>query len=339
MNENVGKLLIKQIFLFTVLILIVLITGVLYYHLFEGLPLVDAFFFTAITISTVGYEMPETLSTTGRIFTSILIFMGISVVLYGISSVTAIIVEGKLSDYMKERRNRKMIEKMQNHIIVVGAGKTGQYVIAELIREKESFLIIDKSEENVKRLLEMYSIEVPYIVGDAAEEDILLNAGISKAKALITTLPEDSVNVFVVLSARTLNPSLTIISKVTDVSSIRKLIYAGATTVVAAAEIAGTRMARLTTRPESVNFVDLFAFGNEQYRIEEIKIVKNSVLVNKKISDLDIGKKFKVMVLAVNREGDTIFGPSGDLELRENDALMIMGRKENIDEFKKFSDI
>ncbi|ABR31478.1 potassium channel protein [Thermosipho melanesiensis] len=336
MNENIGKLLIKQIILFSILIIAIVSTGVLYYHYVEGLSFVDAFFFTAITISTVGYSMPETLSNTGRIFTSILIFMGISVVLYGVSSVTAIVVEGKLSDYMKERRNRKMIERLENHIIVVGAGKTGQYVIAELIREKEKFLIIDNKEENIKKLLEMYNIEVPYVIGDAAEEDILLNSGIMKARALITTLPEDSVNVFVVLSARTLNPNLTIISKVTDVSSIRKLIYAGATTVVAAAEIAGTRMARLITRPESVNFVDLFAFGNEQYRIEEVKVNKNSGIVDKKISDLDVGKKFNVLILAINRFGDIIFGPSGNVEINNNDVLMIMGKKDNIDKFKEF---
>ncbi|MDK2900653.1 MAG: voltage-gated potassium channel [Thermosipho sp. (in: thermotogales)] len=111
-RENIEKTLLKQIAFFSILILIVLLLGVLYYHFVEGLPFVDAFFFTAITISTVGYTMPENLSEAGRLFTSFLIFLGISVVLYGVSTVTAIIVEGKLSNYMKERRNRKMISKL-----------------------------------------------------------------------------------------------------------------------------------------------------------------------------------------------------------------------------------
>ncbi|WP_126992524.1 potassium channel family protein [Thermosipho globiformans] len=336
-RENIEKTLLKQIAFFSILIVIVLLLGVLYYHYFEGLPFVDAFFFTAITISTVGYTMPENLSETGRLFTSFLIFLGVSVVLYGVSTVTAIIVEGKLSNYMKERRNRKMISKLKDHIIVVGAGKTGQYVIGELIREKENFVIIDLNEENINKVVEGYNISIPYIVGDAAEEDILLEAGVTKAKALITTLPEDHVNVFVVLSARTLNPTMTIISKVTDVASIRKLIYAGATTVVAAAEIAGTRMARLTTRPDSVNFLDLFAFGNESYRIEEVKIPSKSSIIGKKLSELQLSKKFKIMVVAALRKGENIFGPDGDFEILEDDSLMIMGKKEDIEKFKEFA--
>lgn len=336
-RENIEKTLLKQIAFFSILIVIVLLLGVLYYHFFEGLPFVDAFFFTAITISTVGYTMPENLSEAGRLFTSFLIFLGISVVLYGVSTVTAIIVEGKLSNYMKERRNRKMISKLKDHIIVVGAGKTGQYVIGELIREKENFVIIDLNEENINKVVEGYNISIPYIVGDAAEEDILLEAGVTKAKALITTLPEDHVNVFVVLSARTLNPTMTIISKVSDVASIRKLIYAGATTVVAAAEIAGTRMARLTTRPDSVNFLDLFAFGNESYRIEEVKIPPKSSIISKKLSELQLSKKFRIMVVAALRKGENIFGPDGDFEILEDDSLMILGRKEDIEKFKEFA--
>lgn len=338
-NNNLGAELIKQVLIFTILILIVLGMGVLYYHIFEGLPFVDSFFFTAITISTVGYSIPENLSTGGKIFTSVLIFLGVSVVLYGVSSITAIIVEGKLINYIKGRRNKKMIEKMKNHVIVVGAGKTGQYVVSELVRENEKFVVIDINEENMKRLIENYKIDIPYVVGDAAEEEILLEAGVKRAKSLITTLPEDHLNVFVVLSARTLNSKLTIISKVTDVLSIKKLIYAGASTVVAAAEIAGTRMAKLVTHPESINFLDFFVFGSESYRIEEIKVGKDSILINKNLSELQLLRKFHIMVVAVNRSGEVIFGPNGEFEILENDILMIMGKKDDISKFKDFSKI
>ncbi|QTA37518.1 potassium channel protein [Thermosipho ferrireducens] len=334
-KEEVGHIIIRHITIILIIVSIILLSGTFYYYYFEGLTFLEAFFFTAITISTVGYEMPQNLSQFGRIFTSFLIFGGISVVLYGVSSITAIVVEGQLRDYMARRKMKKMLEKLTDHIIVVGAGKTGQYVISELLKEREKFVVIDTNEELLKRLTEIYKVEIPYVIGDATEEDILISAGIERAKALITTLPEDSVNVFVVLSARTLNATMTIVSKVSDVSSIRKLIYAGATTVVAAAEIAGTRMARLTTRPETVNFLDIVAFGNESYRIEEVLIPSNSPYVNKTLAELELARKYNVMVVAIQRSEDILFAPTGKTTIHPDDKLMVLGKKENVESFRE----
>ncbi|WP_234946707.1 potassium channel family protein [Thermosipho atlanticus] len=333
-----GKVIVKQIVILTVLVILILVLGISYYHFFEGLSIVDAFFFTTITISTVGYNLPDNLSTIGKIVTSIMIFSGISVVLYGVTTITAIIVEGKLRDFLKRRKIEKMIEKLKDHVIVVGAGKTGEYVIGELINEREKFVIIDNDEERINKVLNIYKdTTIPFVLGDATEEETLINAGVKKAKALITTLPEDSVNVFVVLSARTLNSDLTIISKVTDTSSIQKLKYAGATTVVAADQIAGTRMARLTTRPHAVNFLDIVAFGNESYRIEELEVVRESYIVDKTIGELNLAKNFNIMVLGINREGSILFAPTGDSIIRANDKLIILGSQESIEQFREFA--
>ncbi|MBO8160181.1 MAG: potassium channel protein [Thermosipho sp. (in: Bacteria)] len=340
MNEysNLGKVIIRQIIILTTLVILVLLSGVFYYYYFENFSIEDAFFFTAITISTVGYGMPENLSNGGKIFTSILIFAGISVVLYGVSTITAIIVEGKLKDFLKRRRIRRMIDKMKDHIIVVGAGKTGEYVISELIKEKEKFVVIDIDEEKIQKIINLFeNTPIAYVIGDATEEEILKEAGIEKAKALITTLSEDSINVFVVLSAKTLNPDLTIVSKVTDVSSIKKLKYAGATTVVAANEIAGTRMARLTIKPHAVNFLDIVAFGKQSYRIEEIFVEDNSPLTGKTIAELNLAKNYQIMVLGINRNGEIYFAPTGDSMIQANDKLIILGDKEHIEKFREFA--
>ncbi|MDK2886600.1 MAG: voltage-gated potassium channel [Thermosipho sp. (in: thermotogales)] len=339
-NQNISIIIIRQVLILTVLVLSTILVGIIYYHFFEGMTFVDAFFFTIITISTVGYNIPEDISLSGKVFTAILIFIGISVVLYGVSTITAVVVEGKLRDVIKRRKIEKMIQKLENHVIVVGVGKTGEYVIKELLKENVDFVIIDDDEEKIERILNLFQEQkkhIPYVIGDATQEDTLINAGIKKAKSLITTLPEDSLNVFVVLSAKTLNPNLTIISKVTDVSSIQKLRYAGASSIVAADEIAGIRMARLTTRPHAVNFLDIVAFGKQSYRIEEIGVKNDSPIVNKTIAELNLAKNFKIMVLGINRKDDVLFAPTGDTVIEAEDKLIVLGLHEDIESFKEFA--
>lgn len=339
-TDNISGIIIKQVIILTLLMITTILIGVFYFAFYEGMTFVDAFFFTIITISTVGYGLPSDISLTGKVFTTILILIGISVVLYGISNITAVVVEGKLRDILKRRKIEKMIEKLKDQIIVVGLGNTGEYVIKELLKENADFVVIDSNENKVEKILGLYQSkkkQIPYVIGDASDEETLINAGIKKAKALITTLPEDSLNVFVVLSAKTLNPSLTIISKVNDVSSIPKLKYAGASSIVAADEIAGTRMARLTTRPHAINFLDIVAFGKQSYRIEEIEINKESTINNKTIAELNLAKNFKIMVLGINRNEEMIFAPTGETLLKSGDKLIVLGLQEDIEKFREFA--
>ncbi|MCD6105153.1 MAG: potassium channel protein [Thermosipho sp. (in: Bacteria)] len=339
-TSNISRIIIKQVIILSILMIATILIGIFYFSLFEGMPLIDAFFFTIITISTVGYGLPSNITLTGKIFTIILIIIGISVVLYGVTTITAVVVEGKLRDILKRRKIEKMIDKLKNHIIVVGLGKTGEYVIKELIKENADFVVIDNDEEKIEKVLSLYQNkkkQIPYVIGDASDEETLINAGIKQAKALITTLPEDSLNVFVVLSAKTLNPSLTIISKVNDVSSIPKLKYAGASSIVAADEIAGTRMARLTTRPHAINFLDIVAFGKQSYRIEEIQVNKESPLTNKTIAELNLAKNFKIMVLGINRNNEMLFAPTGETLINLGDKLIVLGLQEDIEKFREFA--
>jgi len=317
------------------LILSVLITGTVGYTMLENYSWIDSFFFTVISITTVGYSLPGDLSDTSKIFTLFLIFSGISTFLYAVTTLTAYIVEGRLGKYMKERRNIKMIEKMNDHIIVVGAGRTGKYVISELCRVNADFIIIDESEDEIKKIQEVFGENVRYIIGNATEEETLLNARIEKAKALITTLPTDSLNVFTVLSARTLNHGLSISSKVNDITAIKKIIYAGATHVIAGAEIAGTRLARMATNPDRVKLLESFALGTEEYRMEEIALKEHSSFIGKSLSELNISRKTGVMIVAVRRANKNFFAPGGDFIFAVKDKLIALGGRDNIHDLLK----
>ena len=326
--------LIRKFVITGVLIAVVFFSGAVGYWLLEGWPFLDALLESAITISTVGYEMiggMTEIKPITKVFTMGLIFAGISVVLYGVSALTQFIVEGEINKYLQTRRRLKMIGKMKDHHIVVGAGKTGKHIISEFISRNIPFVVIDKSEEEIKRLIEFFGKEFPYVVGDATEEDVLFQAGIDRAKSLITTLPDDTKNVFVVLSARTLNPSLNIISRASDIESMRKLLYAGATSVVATAELTGVRMAMMATNPGLISFLDVVTFsGRENLRLEEVGIENGSPISGKTLAEVKLPQNYNVIVISMRKGGSYIFNPKGDTKIEEGDRLIVLGKEEDI---------
>jgi len=329
-DTNPGRTLFNQIILITVLVVGIMIFGTIGYMIIEDMSLEDALFLTSITVSTVGYGFPGGVSSAGHIFTMILIAFGVSIVLYGVSSITGTVVEGRLGLLMKIRRNRKMIEKLKKHVIVVGAGKTARYVVLELIKQNRNFVVVDENQETIDKMKELMENDFPYVLGDATEEDTLIKAGIENAGSIITTLPTDSLNVYVVLSARTLNSGLNIISKASEVNASNKLVYAGASSVVADAQITGIRMARIATKPDKVNFLDVMAFGNQEFRIEEVKVSEKSPVVNKTLMELGLSKTMRVMIIAIRRGDDTIFGPTGETRILPNDSLMVLGSRKGL---------
>ena len=328
--------LIKKFVITAVLISIVFFSGAIGYWLIEGWSFLDALFESAITISTVGYGIPENISDAGKVFSMVLIFAGISVVLYGVSALTQFIIEGEINKYLLVRRRLKMIDKLRDHHIVVGAGKTGKHIISEFLRSKSPFVVIDKSEDGIKRLQEFFQREFLYIVGDATEEDILIQAGIDRAKSLITTLPDDTKNVFVVLSARTLNPGLNIISRASDIESMRKLLYAGATSVVATAELTGVRMAMMATNPGLISFLDVVAFsGRENLRLEEIAVPDGSFMAGKTLAQIQLPQWANVIVISMRKGGSYIFNPKGDTLVEAGDRLIILGKEEDLNRLQE----
>ncbi|HPE69677.1 MAG TPA: potassium channel protein [Thermotogota bacterium] len=319
--------LFRKIVVLVALVAGVLVLGTVGYVYLAGMDRLDAFLQTVITISTVGFDIPADLSDDAKLFTAALIGLGVSIVLYGVSTVTAAIVEGRLNVLFRIRRNRKMVQEMKDHTIVVGGGVTGRYVVQELFNDGQPFVVIDSSEEAISRLHSLLGREIVNVVGDATEEEVLKLAGVLKARALISTLPTDSLNVFVVLSARTMNPRLNIVSKVTAIDAEKKLKYAGANEVVAIHEISGKRMARVATKPETVNFLDIVSFGNLEYRIEEIELLPGSKVSGKTLAGLNLPAEIGLMIIAIRRETDLIFSPTGDTRLEVGDKLMVLGTR------------
>jgi len=328
---------IRKFVITGVLIGVVFFSGAVGYWLLEGWSFLDCMFESAITISTVGYGIPDDIKPATKVFSMILIFAGISVVLYGISALTQFIIEGEINKYLQARRRLKMIEKLKNHHIIVGAGKTGKHIISEFIKRNNPFVVIDKDEGSIKKLQDFFDKNFLYIVGDATEEDILLQAGVDRAKSLITTLPDDTKNVFVVLSARTLNPALNIISRASDIEAMRKLLYAGATSVVATAELTGIRMAMMATNPGLISFLDVVTFsGEESLRVEEFIVKEDSYLANKKLSEIKLPQSYNLIVISIRRGGTHIFNPTGDTMVKVGDRVVVLGKEKDIEELTKF---
>lgn len=338
-NRELEKTIFRKIKISILGIIAIFFTGTFYYYLVEKLPVLDAMFFTAITISTVGYGLMKDLSVQGKVFTMLLIFAGLSFVLYGISSVTVLLVEGEVNKAIRERRKERRIGKMDAHVIVVGIGNIGSQVVSQLLRYGEEVVGIDKelNEENLSERVRVTSSgKFILINGDATKEDVLIKAGIQRARALITTLPDDSQNVFVTLTAKNLNPNIFVISNITNLNNLTKLIYAGVDQPIATAEIAGLRIVEsLRGKKAKESLIDVLNIRNKTFKVETVK-VENTILVGKRIEELRLKEKYGIFIVAILRDEELLLGPSKDYRIGQNDVLVIFGEESGVEKFRKY---
>ena len=260
--------LVRKLRIAALLILGTMITGIAGFMFIENYTFSEAVYTTIIILSTVGLGVVHTLSEAGRWFTAGLIILAIGIFAYGVSLITTYIMEGELQRFLKYRKILKMIDKLNDHIIVCGFGRNGKQACEQLWAHHHSFVVIENGEKAVNELREQD--DFLFIEGDATKDEILLEAGITKAKALITTLPNDAANVFVVLTARELRPEMKIISRASEDTSENKLRRAGANNVIMPDKIGGVHMATLVTRPDVLEFIDHIT-GRINIRLEEIK--------------------------------------------------------------------
>nr|WP_236681703.1 potassium channel protein [Thermotoga sp. RQ7] len=326
-RKNIAVLVSAIVFIF--------VFGTVAFHLTEGWDLFDSFFFTLITISTVGYSLPESISPVGKVIASVLIGAGVTIVLYGFTSITSLIIEGHIGEYFKSRRIKKMIDRLTDHFIVVGAGRTGRHTTLEIMKARRPFVVIDVSEEAIKRLEDFLGKEFPYVVGDAVEEEVLMRAGVERAKSLIVTLPDDAKNTFVVLTAKSLNPNLEIVSRVSDMKALSKLVYAGADKVIATSELAGVRLAQMALNPTTISFLDILSFGEESFRIEEVMIPPESPIAGKTLGEINLSKRAGTIVIAIRRGGEVIFNPTGETRILPEDRLMVVGKSDHFEKLHR----
>lgn len=295
----------------------------------------DCFYMTIITLSTVGFaetlegmnEVPE-----ARAVTIGLIILGSGTLLYFISSMTALIVEGDLQGILKRRRMQRAIGTLQDHIIVCGIGTTGRHIAVELRAVGTPFVVIDTDAARIDELDEEFQEELLYIVGDATDDHVLELAGIERAKGVISALNDDKDNLFVTISARALNPSARIVAKSIESSTEAKLRRAGADAVVAPNYIGGLRLFSEMVSPKTVAFLDrIVRFGEGiSVGIEAIDLPESSPLVGKRLSEARL-REAGALVVAVHRlDGEYLYNPGGEYRLSRGDSLLVLAESEDV---------
>jgi len=321
----------KKIYVALTLLLLVLIIGVLGYKLISGYTWVDSIYMTVITITTVGFGEVQPLDETSKLFTVFLILTSVIIVGYALSIITEYILSRNNLEDLKRKKMQKKIDSLQNHTIICGYGRNGKQAAKKLMSYKKTFVIIEKDKE----IIEKFESEmIPMVHGNANEDDILMLAGLDRASTLISALPSDADNLFVVLSARQLNKNACIISRASQETSYQKLKLAGANNVILPDIIGGDHMASLVVVPDLIEFIDNLAVGgNEDVNIEEIDVDRlyNTSSKVQTIKDLDLRNKTGCTVIGYkNSDGEYVVNPEAEIKLVPNSKVIVLGRPEQI---------
>ncbi len=320
-------------FLLVALLLVALIIiGAIGYHIIEGWNWFESLYMTIISFSTVGFGEILPLSPAGRIFTIAIIMLGLITIALLSASVTTAFVSTQILAKRKIQKMKKKIAGLKDHIIICGGGETAKTVIKEFIEAHKPFVVIEHKAEIVEELRELFP-DLLILEGDATKDDILEEANIKNAYGLITTMPVDADNLFIVVSARDLNPNLIIISRAVDPHTENKLYKAGANYVIVPNVVEGMRMASVVLRPTLVSFLEIMMANNAlAFRLEEIDVPEHSALVDKPLSEARIPQRTGLIVIALKRAEDSqwIFNPVSSTMLRKNDKLIVLGDSERI---------
>jgi len=335
-NQSLYHETIRALVVAAGLLFLTITIGSTGFMIIEGYRLLDAVYMTVITMATVGFSEVVPLSDVGKLFTIFLIIFSLGIFGYVITQVTRIVFEGVLHQSYKEYQVRKKIVKLEDHVIVCGYGRNGYQACVELAEHGEKFVIVEKRDNVVARILE--EPELLYVQGDASSEEVLEVAQIRKARALITALLNDADNMFVVLTAREMNPTIKIISRASDFRSDSKLRRAGATNVIMPDRIGGQRMAKLVTQPDVVEFVEYILLQRSRdVQLLEVSCSNLAVCNYKKtIRELKLREKSGANLVGIKTaEGAYIFNPSPDIEITPADKLFVLGTPGQIGKFQQ----
>ena len=321
----------KKIYTAVFLLFALLTIGIVGFRVVSDYSWIDALYMTVITITTVGFGEVVPLDNESKIFTVFLILISIVIVGYALSVITEYILSKNNVDELNQKKMQKLIDSLKNHIIICGYGRNGKQAARKLSAYKKSFVVIEKDKELLERL---QTDNVPYVIGNANEDDILMQAGVDRAACFISALPNDADNLFVVLSTRQINKNINIISRASQESSYEKLKLAGANNVILPDKIGGDHMASLVVVPGLMEFLDNLAIvGKTNINIEEVAVEKlyNTKEV-KTIKDLDLRRKTGCTVIGYKDEnGEYIVNPEADLKLTPNSKIIVLGRPEQIE--------
>ncbi|WP_341216415.1 NAD-binding protein [uncultured Wocania sp.] len=318
-----------KIYTAVILLILLLAIGVIGFKSMSNYTWIDALYMTVITITTVGFKEVHPLDDATKIFTISLILISVFILGYALSVITEYILSKNSFEELKQKKMQKKIDNLKNHIIICGYGRNGKQAATKLLAYNKPFVIIEKDKELVEK---DENDLMPFVLGNANEDETLLQAGVDRASCLISALPNDADNLFVVLSTRQINKSINIISRASQETSYKKLKLAGANNVILPDKIGGDHMASLVVVPGLMEFVDnLSIVGKSNINIEEIAVEKLTKEI-KTIKDLDLRKKTGCTVIGYkDQNGEYIVNPEADLDLAPNSKIIVLGRPEQID--------
>lgn len=329
-SRNVSNTLVGVILLFVVAAI-----GISGYRMIEGYTFEEAFYMTFITMSTVGFKEVRPLSIFGHYFTVFLILASIGVFAYVLGTFSRFLIDGGFRAYYYNRKLDRRIKRMDGHVIICGYGRNGKQASIELAEHKRSFTIIEAKDEVIQKMRE--DGVSTFVQGDATHDDILERAGISKASALITTLPNDADNTFVVISARSMNPKLRIIARASEDHADIKIRRAGADNVIMPDKIGGIRMAKLVAQPDVVEFVENILLQSEdKVKLEEIDGDHiDACFLDGSIKNLHVRTSSGATIVGIKTgSGEYIFNPSPETHITCTDKLFVLGSPAQITKLK-----
>ena len=311
--------------------------GLVGFHFIEGYGFIDSLYMTVLSVSTVGFEVVRPLSQTGKLFVSFLIIFSLGSFAFVGSSIVRFFLDGEFIKKLKINRVSKRIEKLTDHVIICGYGRNGEQAALELTDHIHPFVIIERRENVIARIQE--DPNLLFIQGDATNEEVLRTAGIDRARALIATTPNDADNMFVVLTARSMNPNLIIVSRASEIGSDVKLRRAGATNVIMPERMGGQRMARLVTQPDIVEFMEYILLQrNRDVSIHEVHCRNMAAIYQgKTIGELCLGSVTGTTIIGLkNGEGKYVFNPGSDYPLSFQDQIFVLGSPEQVRNLNNF---
>lgn len=316
-------------------LLAVLVLGSLGFVLLEGWNFFDALYMTVTTLTTVGYGEIHPLSRLGKAYNMVLILTGMGVLLYLITSLARVVVEGEIHEALGKRKLLKHIKKLQNHYIICGFGRIGEIIARQLKEAGVPLVVVENNPELVPRLEESGYY---FVNGDATREEILVEAGIERARGLVAVVSSDAGNVYITLTARSLNPKLFIVARGEEIASRDKLLRAGADKVEVPYEMGGGKMVHTILRPTVVTFMELAMQEGVDWSMEEIAVGGTSPLQGLPLKDSGIRQKLDLIVVAIKRaDGTMLFNPTMESPILAGDTLIVLGLRKNLETLEELA--
>ena len=312
----------REILLASLALLVLFVIGTTGYALLEGWSVMDGLYMTFITLSTIGFQEVQTLSDQGRLFTLGLGITGIGLLTFVVARSAQLLLA---SERLRERQNMKQINDLSDHYVICGYGRVGQRLAEDLQAAGKPFVVVDIADEEIA---ELRDDDFLYVQGNAEEDEVLQTAGIDRARCLILTLPEDSSNVFVALTAREMNPDLFILARTVDHDNRSKLLHAGADKVIAPSEVGADRMAQVVLRPNVDDFMERVLHAHAlSLQIDEVEVHPSAPLAGQSLAESNFRQQFDAVVIGIidAETGDMTFNPTPASRIEAGDILIVLG--------------